>query len=104
MKFIVSILVILLGLLSAAAPAFQLRAGEKRTSHWVMLAGGSLFALSGVGKLVLPFLALPLAVIGALLTCGAAVSNGLQNGQVHLSHHMIRAAAFLVLTVGLALC
>ncbi len=103
MKIAVSILVILFGLLSAAAPAVQLRNQERRIANYIMLLGGILLAAGGVCKLAAPAPALPLAIVGAVAVCGAAIANGLKNGKVHILHHVIRIAVSILLIVGLAL-
>ncbi len=103
MKIVVSILVILFGLFSAAAPAIQLRSGERRAANFIMLLGGILLVLSGIFKLAALAPALPLAIVGAVAVCGAAIANGLKNGKVHILHHVIRIAVSCLLIVGLAL-
>lgn len=43
------------------------------------------------------------AATGCLLVCAAAYANGRRSGSFHLSHHLIRGGAALLLTVGIAI-
>lgn len=103
MKTAICIITILYGLLSFVAPLTQIRDRERRVPVITMLCGGLVLILAAVLKLLNIPGAAVLAAAGALAVCAAAVINGRKNGNIHVSHHIVRFLISCGLTVGILL-
>lgn len=105
MHIVVSVLAFLFGVLHIFAAVVQLGRGEAdgRPSI-IMFFGGvavtcaSLAHLSGTVTITLMEVA-----VSFLMICLAAYVNGRQAGKVHPSHHIVRGAVAVLLTVGFLL-
>lgn len=105
MRIIVSILAILFGLLHIVAAQTQLKSTDSaaKGSAITMLHGGVCTAAMAVAHLAggsTAWMDAPLVAVGCLLICVSAYANGRRAGKVHLSHHIIRGAAAVLLVVG----
>lgn len=100
MKIAVCIISLLYGLLSVYAPFTQLKAKDRRLANMIMLLGGILLAIASVLEWLNVSVAAVLAVLGCTMICVAAIWNGIKNGKVHISHHIVRIAVSCVLAAG----
>ena len=112
MRIAVSVLAILFALLHIIAAATQFRSKDPAARGFaVCMASGGICAIiaavfhlywGAVGGNANLSDATTLA-IGCLLICIAAYMNGRRSGRVHLSHHLIRGGAAVLLVLGLFL-
>lgn len=102
MKIAVSIIAMLYGLVSAAAPLSQMKDKEKRLPSVIMLCGGLTLILGAVLKLLSLPCSAAAAAAGALAIC-VAVMNGLKNKKLHVMHHVIRLLISCALVAGFLL-
>ena len=112
MRIAVSVLAILFALLHIIAAATQFRSKDPAARGFaVCMASGGICAIiaavfhlywGAVGGNANLSDATTLA-IGCLLICIAAYMNGRWSGHVHLSHHLIRGGAAVLLVLGLFL-
>lgn len=100
MKIVISIIVLLYGLLSVFAPLTQIKANDRRLANITMLGGGVLLIAASVLKWLSMALAGLLVILGCAMICAAAIWNGIKNGKVHISHHIVRIAISCALAAG----
>ena len=101
MRLVLCVVTILCVGLHSFASLTQIKGGENKINHLLMLVG-SLVVLAGV---ILCFLNSRydwlIALIGFGSIAYAAVQNGRRNQNVHLLHHIVRISLFAVLSIGL---
>ena len=100
MRLALCVVTILCVGLHSFAALTQIKGGENKINHLLMLVG-SLVVLAGV---ILCFLNSRydwlIALIGFGCIAYVAVQNGRRNQNVHLLHHIVRASIFIVLLIG----
>lgn len=103
MNLFLRIVSIAFGGLSLLAAVYQMRA-EKRSLSAGLMMGGSLLLIAAVvcnlAKLQYDFV---FALAGCAAICVSAIRNGLESGNFHIQHHIIRIALSLVLIAGFVL-
>jgi len=105
MRIVISVLAILFGALHfvAACTRFKSRDPAARGLAVAMACGGIELICAAVQHLTAGDLRLSdtlLAAGGCVLICAAAYANGKRAGNVHLSHHIVRAAIAALLVAG----
>ena len=88
------------GALVVLAPVTQIKVKDRRLANIVMLGGGIILIAASVLKLLNVSFSVALAILGSVMICAAAISNGIKNGKVHISHHIVRIAISCALAVG----
>lgn len=100
MKYVLYAFTALYAGLTFFAAFSQLKKVEKKTSYAEMAAGALiLIAAIGLHLISIPFNWIA-AVVGGILICAAAVYNGKNGGNFHITHHIIRLAVTLLLIAG----
>ena len=100
MKIVICIIALIYGALCILAPLTQIKVKDRRLANIVMLGGGIILIVASVLKWVSVSFAVVLAILGSAMICAAAISNGIKNGKVHISHHIVRIAISCALAVG----
>lgn len=100
MKIVICIIALIYGTLCVLAPVTQIKVKDRRLANIVMLGGGILLIAASVLKLLNVSFSVALAILGSLMICAAAISNGIRNGKVHISHHIVRIAISCILVIG----
>lgn len=99
MKIILCIIAIICAGLQLVAAMTQLKSSKNKETHILMIAG-AVVVLAGV---VLCLLNSPIdylfALVGFGLIAYAAIQNGRNAQKVHIRHHVVRIAIFLVLVI-----
>ena len=96
---------VLFGLLHIIAAASQLGKKKKKRyiSSWTMIIGGVLMILAAALCVFGSTLDWGSALLGGLLVCFAALMNGRRGGNMHKTHHIIRAAIAACIVIGFIL-
>ncbi len=105
MRIVISALAILFGALHFAAACTQFKSNDPTARGFAvaMACGGVAVAFAAIAHLARggPGLTDALsAATGCLLICFPAYANGKRAGNVHLSHHIVRGAAAVLLAAG----
>lgn len=100
MKTVVCIIALIYGALSVLAPLTQIKVKERRLANVIMLGGGIILIVASVMKWLNVSFSVVLAILGAAMICAAAIWNGIKNGKVHISHHIVRIAISCALAAG----
>ena len=100
MNVVLCIISIIFGGLSLIAAISQMRAEKKSMSAVLMIVGSVMLISAAICNFAKQPFDYVLALVGCAAICVAAVRNGLQSGNFHIQHHIIRIALSLVLTVG----
>lgn len=104
MTIVISITAALYGLFSSAASLTQMKIKDRRAVSLIMLCGGLMCVAAAVLKLFdVRTTAFVLLLCGEGLICVSAILNGVKNGKVHVSHHVVRIAISCALAVGFIL-
>ncbi len=100
MKTVICIIALIYGALCVLASFTQIKVKDRRLANMAMLGGGIvLIAAVLLQWLHVPFSIVP-AVLGSGMICAAAISNGIKNGKVHVSHHIVRIVISCILIIG----
>ena len=90
----------LYALLSIFAAIVQCKSAKKKDAPLMMLGGGMLV----LAAVLLQLLSVPFSwvvlLLGGVLISVAALLNGKRSGNLHITHHIIRACLTVALTVG----
>lgn len=100
MKTAICIIALIYGALSMLAPLTQIKVKERLLANIVMLVGGMMLIAASVLKWLNVPVSVLLAILGSVMICAAAISNGIKNGKVHISHHIVRVAISCILIIG----
>ncbi len=100
MKTVICIVALIYGVLSVLACLTQIKVKERRPANIVMMSGGIMLAAASVLKWLNMSVSVVLAILGSVMICAAAIGNGIKNGKVHISHHMVRIAISCILILG----
>lgn len=100
MKTVICIIALIYGALCVFAPVTQIKVKDRRLANIVMLGGGIMLVAASVLKWLNVSFSAVLAILGSAMICAAAISNGIKNGKVHISHHIVRIAISCVLAAG----
>ena len=104
MRIALLIVSFLFGGLSLLAAVVQIKTKGEKTplSAFIMIAGALILfaaAICNIAKAQFDYIA---SFIGCAAICAAAIGNGVQSGQLHIRHHVIRIALSVIVTVGFA--
>lgn len=77
------------------APVTQIKVKDRRLANIVMLCGGIILIAASVLKWLNVSFSAVLAILGCVMICAAAISNGIRNGKVHISKNHQTIAHFL---------
>ena len=103
MNIALCIVSILFGGLSLIAAISQIKADRKSAPAVLMMIGSGMLIAAAICNLTKQQFDYILALIGCMGICAAAICNGLNSGNFHIQHHVIRIALSLILVVGFAL-
>lgn len=100
MKTAVCIIALIYGVLCVLAPVTQIKVKDRRPANMIMLCGGIMLIAASVLKWLNVSFSVVLAIFGCAMIGFAAISNGIKNGKVHISHHIVRIAISCALAAG----
>ena len=102
MIYVLAVITAAYALLSALAATVQMKSADRKDAPILMLTGGILMLAAAVTVIILWQFDWVLAVTGSALICIAALING-RRGEFHASHHIVRLALTVILTIGFVL-
>lgn len=99
MKIILCIIAVICAGLQLAAAMTQLKSNENKKNHILMIAGAIIVLAGVVFCLLNSTIDCLFALVGFGLIAYAAIQNGRNAKKVHIRHHVVRIAIFLVLVI-----
>ena len=103
MQVALCIVSVLFGGLHIIAAVSQLKSDKKSVPASIMITGSLLL----IGAVICNALRKPLdyipALLGCAMICAAAIMNGVKSHELHIQHHIIRAALASALAAGFVL-
>lgn len=99
MKIILCIIAVICAGLQLAAAMTQLKSSENKQNHILMIAGAIIVLAGVVFCLLNSTIDCLFALVGFGLIAYAAIQNGRNAKNVHIRHHVVRIAIFLVLVI-----